>query len=139
MPFKILTSGIWILVLVVGPAVAEEPAAGAAKSEQAVLERHDISKTELDQFVETHLAVEEIRKEYFIRIRGGKQMGTNTDRIKDRMYDDMSNVVDKAPISEETYKRIAASARDDQALRNLIFDRMQAKISRAEGQPMATE
>lgn len=127
------------LALAAGPALAEGAGTGGDTEEQAVLERNDISQTKLDQFVETHLAVEEIRKEYFLQIRGGKQMGTNTDRIKDRMYDDMRNVVDKAPISAETYKRIAASAREDQALRNMIFDRMQTKISRAEGQPLAAD
>lgn len=134
-----LTWLVLSLALAAGPALAGEAGTGMDTEGQAVLERHDISETELDQFVETHLAVEEIRKQYFVQIRGGKQMGTDTDRIKDRMHDDMRNVVDKAPISADTYKRIAASARDDQALRNMIFDRMQAKISRAEGQAAMAE
>lgn len=139
MSTKCLIALILPAVLAAGPATAQQPGTPISGEPRIVLERNGISGTQLNRFVDAHLAIEEVRKQYFFHLRARKQMGLDADEVRKRMYSDMETVIKKAAISEEAYKRIAAAARKDLALRTLIFHRMQERISTAEGQAAFAE
>lgn len=131
---RILASLLLAVPLAMNTALAEGSQAVGMKEDQKLLDRHDVSKTQLDRFVDAQLAVEEIRKDYYTKIRAAEELPTDKDQLKKNMARDISQAVKDSEISTEEYKRIAEAARQDLKLRNLIFQRMQAKVSAAEGQ-----
>lgn len=131
---RLLASLLLAAPLALNPALAEGEGNAEPAGDQTVLERNQISEGELNRFADAQIAVEEVRKDYFAKIRAAEELPADKDQLKKDMAQDISEAVQKAAISEENYKRISEAARQDMGLRNMIFQRMQTKVSQAEGQ-----
>lgn len=138
MLIRVLASLLLAAPLALNPALAGGEGNAEPVDNQAVLERNQVSEGDLDRFAEAQIAVEEVRKEYFAKLRAAEELPADKDQLQKDMAQDISNAVKDAAISEEDYKRISEAARQDMRLRNMIFQRMQAKVSEAEGQKAPT-
>ena len=135
---RILATMLLAVPLTMNTALAEGSQAVGMKEDQKLLDRHEVSKAKIDRFVDAQLAVEEVRKDYYTKIRAAEELPTDKDQLKKNMARDITEAVKDSEISADEYKRIAEAARQDMELRNLIFQRMQAKVSAAEGQKQPT-
>jgi len=138
MLIRILASLLLAAPLALNPALAGGEGDAQPADDQTVLERNQVSEGDLDRFAEAQIAVEEVRKDYFAKLRAAEELPADKDQLQKDMARDISNAVKDAAISSEDYKRISEAARQDMRLRNMIFQRMQAKVSEAEGQKVPT-
>lgn len=138
MLIRILASLLLATPLALNPALAGGGGDAKPADDQTVLERNQISDGDLERFAQAQIAVEEVRKDYFAKIRAAEELPADKDQLQKDMAEDISNAVKDAAISAEDYKRISEAARQDMRLRNMIFQRMQAKVSEAEGQKFPT-
>ncbi len=103
------------------PAEQQQP----MQEEAPAVEEHSFSDSELEQFAQAFIEVEEVRNEYGPRLGEAEDMEAATE-IQQEANEQMTSAIEDNGLTVETYNAIAQSTQADPELREQILEKVEA-------------